>query len=79
MSWRVAVLYVQVVAFLGALGAGLGRQRWRLVRGEGGQSTVEYAVLAAVIVLTAMGAVQLFGQGITNVFQHILQRVQSIG
>ena len=78
MWWRFAVVYVQVVVLMGTLGARLGRHGRRWLRDEAGQSTVEYAVLAAVIVLTTMGAIQLFGQGIATVFQNIVTRIQSV-
>lgn len=79
MSWRVGALYVQGRALLELLAARLGREGRRLGRGDVGQSTVEYAVVAALIVIAGMAAVQLFGQGITTVFQNIVRRVQGIG
>ena len=79
MWWRVGVVYVQLLGLLSVAVADLGREGRRLARGEAGQSTVEYAVLAALIVIAAMGAIQIFGQGITTVFQNIVRRVQGIG
>jgi len=73
------MLYVQCMALLSLLAARLGSEGRRMVRGEVGQSTVEYAVVAALIVIAGMAAVQLFGQGITTVFQNIVRRVQGIG
>lgn len=79
MWWRIGMLYVQLLAALSLLVASWFREGRRLARGEAGQSTVEYAVLAALIVIAAMGAIQLFGQGVTTVFQNIVRRVQGIG
>jgi Flp pilus assembly pilin Flp len=44
-----------------------------------GQSMVEYAIVAALIAVVAMAAVQALGGGIAQVFQNILTRIQSIG
>ena len=56
----------------------LGDVRDRLRR-ESGQSMVEYAVVVGLIAVIAMAAVQAFGQGITQVFQQLLSKIQSIG
>lgn len=79
MWWRVGVVYVQLLGLLHGVVANVGREGRRLARGEAGQSTVEYAVLVALIVIATMGAIQFFGQGITTVFQNIVRRVQGIG
>jgi Flp pilus assembly pilin Flp len=52
------------------------RQR---VANEPGQSMVEYAIVVALIAIIAMAGVQAFGQGIQQVFQHLLSKIQSIG
>jgi len=52
--------------------------RDRLQR-ESGQSMVEYAVVVGLIAIIAMAAIQAFGQGITQVFQQLLSKIQSIG
>ena len=40
---------------------------------------VEYAILAALIAVVAMVAVQALGGGIAQVFQNILGRISGIG
>jgi len=79
MWWRIGVLYLQLLTLLHVQGARLGREGRRLAQGEAGQSTVEYAVVVALIVIASMAAIQVFGQGITTVFQNIVRRVQGIG
>ena len=44
-----------------------------------GQSMVEYAILAALIAIVAMVAVQALGGGIATVFQNILGRLSGLG
>ena len=51
----------------------------RLPTRSRGQSMVEYAIVAALIAVVAMAAVQALGGGIAQVFQNILSRIQSIG
>jgi Flp pilus assembly pilin Flp len=46
---------------------------------QAGQSMVEYAIVVALIAIIAMAGVQAFGQGIQQVFQHLLSKIQSIG
>lgn len=61
-------------------------QRWRAKAGadgtlgsaQSGQGLVEYSVIVALIVLAAIGAVTVFGQGIAATFQRILGHVQAI-
>lgn len=48
-------------------------------RRQPGQSMVEYAVVAALIAVAAMAAVQALGGGITTVFTNILGRISGIG
>jgi Flp pilus assembly pilin Flp len=54
-----------------------------LARGESareeGQSMVEYAIVVALIALVAMAAVQGLGEGIVQVFQAILAKIQGLG
>jgi pilus assembly protein Flp/PilA len=60
-------------------GGQAGPAAWRrLARDESGQSMVEYAIVAALIALAAMAAVQALGGGIGQVFQNILGRIQGI-
>lgn len=40
---------------------------------------VEYAIVAALIAIIAMAAIQALGEGIAEVFQRILAHIQSIG
>jgi len=51
----------------------------RLWDGENGQSMVEYAVVVALVAIIAMAGVQAFGQGISQVFQQMLSKIQSLG
>ena len=44
-----------------------------------GQSMVEYAIVAALIAIVAMGAIQALGLGIVGVFQRILSSISGIG
>jgi Flp pilus assembly pilin Flp len=69
---RLAALYVWLVLGLQTLGRRLGA-------GQAGQSMVEYAIVAALIAVVAMAAVQALGGGIAQVFQNILSRIQGIG
>ena len=46
---------------------------------EEGQSMVEYAIIAAVIAVAAMAAIQALGGGIAQVFQNILAAILGIG
>ena len=43
-----------------------------------GQSTVEYAVITALIVVAVMAGIQYFTQGVTTVFQHIVQTITKL-
>ena len=47
--------------------------------GEFGQSMVEYAIVAALIAVVAMAAVQALGVGIVGVFQAILTKITGLG
>lgn len=66
------VVYVRLLLIF----QGLGR---RLAAGQAGQSMVEYAIVAALIAVVAMAAVQALGGGIAQVFQNILGKIQGIG
>ncbi len=46
---------------------------------EAGQSMVEYAIIAALIAVVAMVAIQALGAAIADLFQKILAHIQSIG
>ena len=50
-----------------------------LTRPQPGQSMVEYAIIAALIAIAALAAVQALGVGITGVFQRILSSINGIG
>ena len=50
----------------------------RLAADEAGQSMVEYAIVAALIAVVAMAAVQALGGGVAQVFQNILGHIQGI-
>jgi Flp pilus assembly pilin Flp len=51
----------------------------RLRRTEAGQSMVEYAIVAALIAIVAMAAVEALGGGIAQVFDNILSSIDGIG
>ena len=51
----------------------------RLVAWQSGQSMVEYAIVAALVAIVAMAAVQGLGTGVAGVFQRILGRISGIG
>lgn len=67
---RVMRLHLEVTQRWEGLGSG---------SGEKGQSMVEYAIIAALIAIIAMSAVQALGGGIAQVFTNILGRIQGIG
>ncbi len=46
--------------------------------GEVGQTMVEYAIVAALIAVVAMAAVQALGGGITTVFNNIVDAITGI-
>jgi len=69
---RLAALSVWLMLGLQTLGRRLGA-------GQAGQSMVEYAIVAALIAVVAMAAVQALGGGIAQVFTNILSRIQGIG
>jgi Flp pilus assembly pilin Flp len=70
------VLFVTCSLRLMLWGAGLGR---RLGAGQAGQSRVEYAIVAALIAVVAMTAVQALGDGVAKVFQSIVGKVSGLG
>jgi len=59
------------------------KARWivgilRLGAGEAGQTMVEYAIVAALIAVVAMAAVQALGGGVTTVFNNIVDAITGI-
>ncbi len=52
--------------------------RLRPEAGEAGQTMVEYAIVAALIAVVAMAAVQGRGVGVTGVFQDIIDAITGI-
>jgi Flp pilus assembly pilin Flp len=68
-----------VVIYANALMRKMGGVSRRLAVSQSGQSMVEYAILAALIAIVAMAAVQALGGGITIVFQNILGRLSGLG
>ena len=46
--------------------------------GERGQTMVEYAIVAALIAVVAMTAVQALGVGVTTVFNNIVNAITGI-
>jgi Flp pilus assembly pilin Flp len=64
---------------LQAIGRRVRRAGRRALRSEVGQSMVEYAIMAALIAIVAMAAVQALGGGVAAVFAKILSRIQGIG
>ena len=49
-----------------------------LLRGEEGQTMVEYSIVAALIAVVAMVAVQALGVGITGVFNNIVSSISGV-
>jgi len=49
-----------------------------LLRREEGQTMVEYSIVAALIAVVAMVAVQALGVGITGVFNNIVQSITAV-
>ncbi len=52
--------------------------RLRPGAGEAGQTMVEYAIVAALIAVVAMAAVQALGGGVTTVFNNIVDAISGI-
>ena len=55
--------------------------RWTLLlreAGERGQTMVEYSIVAALIAVVAMVAVQALGVGVTTVFNNIVNEITAI-
>lgn len=46
---------------------------------QAGQSMVEYAIVAALIAIVSMAAVEALGGGIAQVFNNILSSISGIG
>ena len=65
--------------YVGVLLLRLGWIGHRLAAPQLGQSMVEYAIVAALIAIVAMAAMQALGGGIATVFQNILRRIQGLG
>jgi len=68
-----------VVLLVNAILRRLGRLGRFVAATHPGQSMVEYAILAALIAIVAMAAVQALGGGIATVFQNILGRLSGLG
>ncbi len=49
-----------------------------LLRGESGQSMVEYALVTALIAVVALVAVQTLGEGVVGVFESITDEIGGI-
>ena len=54
------------------------RRRLRALRGSEGQTMVEYSIVAALIAVVAMVAVQALGVGITQVFNNIVTSITTM-
>lgn len=73
-EWLVAVYARLLLLAFGIVG-----RRLSLTAAEKGQSMVEYAIIAALIAVAAMVAVQALGGGIATVFTNILTRISGMG
>lgn len=73
MWLRVVMFCVSIVLLRFSAGAR------RLGSTQAGQSMVEYAIVAALIAIVAMAAVQALGGGIAQVFINILNSILGIG
>lgn len=49
------------------------------LRGEDGLEAVEYALIAALLSVVIVGVMQIFGEGLTNVFTDIANRLTDSG
>ena len=45
---------------------------------EAGQTMVEYAIVAALIAVAAMGAVEALGGGISTLFENIVESITAV-
>lgn len=74
------VMWLRMRAFIdGVIVPSAMRVGQMLARPQPGQSMVEYAIIAALIAIAALAAVQALGVGITGVFQRILSSISGIG
>ncbi len=73
MSIRIIAHHVNLATFRS--GRGEGRIHCR----QAGQSMVEYAIVAALIAIVSMAAVEALGGGIAQVFNNILSSISGIG
>jgi pilus assembly protein Flp/PilA len=73
-------MWLRVISFqLEVLALFMSRTLRRFWREDEGASMVEYAILVALIAIVAIAAVQSLGNGIAQVFQNILGRIQGLG
>ena len=70
-----ARLQIAIARACWRLGPGVG-DTW--TRGQAGQSMVEYAIVAALIAVVAMTAVEALGSGVSSVFQSIVGKVSGL-
>lgn len=55
-------------------------KRWHgFLKGEGGATAVEYAIMLALIVIVAIGAIQLLGEKVNNAFQGTVEELEGTG
>jgi len=72
-------LHMTTLRLIALIALWVSEARVRLRRPEAGQSMVEYAIVVALVALIAMAGVQAFGNGVQQVFQQLLSKIQSIG
>lgn len=72
-------LQMTTLRFITLIALWVSEARVRLCRSEAGQSMVEYAIVVALVALIAMAGVQAFGNGVQQVFQQLLSKIQSVG
>jgi Flp pilus assembly pilin Flp len=72
--WFAAVVYYARQAL-----QRLEQVEWLRGAAQRGQSMVEYAIVAALVAVVAMTAVQAMGTGIQTVFQNIVNKIQNLG
>lgn len=75
----VETIWVAAIRLHVLMALAVGDVKTRLRRAETGQSMVEYAIVVALVALIAMAGVQAFGNGVQQVFQQLLSKIQSIG
>jgi pilus assembly protein Flp/PilA len=57
----------------------LSKQAWAFLRSEGGPTSVEYAVILALIIVTCIGAITVLGSNANQIFTSVSNSVNAGG